>query len=43
VRGEHSSSQIAEELEAIANEFLARAVELDTVRDRADTRKRRHR
>ncbi len=42
VRGEHANSVIAAELDVIANEFLARAVEIDTDRDRADTLKRRH-
>lgn len=43
MRGEHSISQITAELDAIANEFLARAVEIDTDRDRAAARKRRRR
>jgi len=41
LRGEHSSAEAAAELDSIANEFLARAVEIDTDRDRADTRKAR--
>jgi hypothetical protein len=41
VRREHANSAVAMELDAIANEFLARAVEIDTDRDRTDTRKRR--
>jgi hypothetical protein len=40
VRGDHSDSEIAAELDAIANEFLACAVAIDTERDRTDTRKR---
>jgi hypothetical protein len=41
IRGDRSNSEAAAELDAIANEFLARAVEIDTVRDRAETLKRR--
>lgn len=41
VRGELSRSEAAAELDAIANEFMARAVEIDTSRDRAETRHRR--
>jgi hypothetical protein len=41
LRGEHSSAEAAAELDSIANEFLARAVEIDTDRDRADIRKAR--
>ena len=37
VRTDHASEQVAAELDAIANEFLARAVEIDTERDRAET------
>jgi hypothetical protein len=47
VRADHANIEIAAdldaiaaELDAIANEFLARAVELDTERDRAETRQR---
>jgi hypothetical protein len=39
VRGEHSNTEIAAELEAIANEFLAHAVAIDTERERADAAK----
>jgi hypothetical protein len=41
LRGEHSSAEAAAELDTIANEFLARAVEIDTDRDRTETRKAR--
>ena len=41
VRRKDSNSVVAAELDAIANEFLARAVEIDTDRDRADTRGQR--
>jgi hypothetical protein len=34
-----SHKEIAAELDALGNEFLAKAVELDTDRDRAATRK----
>ncbi|MDP1585645.1 MAG: hypothetical protein Q8M18_19675 [Bradyrhizobium sp.] len=40
VRADYANNEIAAELDAIANEFLARAVELDTERDRAETRQR---
>jgi len=39
VRADHADNAIAAQLDAIANEFLARAVELDTRRDRAATRR----
>jgi len=39
IRGALSQSEAAAELDAIANEFLARAVALDTVRDRSATRR----
>jgi hypothetical protein len=42
IRGDHANSAIAAELDAIANEFLARAVEIDTERDLAE-RRREHR
>ena len=35
-RGQHSNAEIAAELDAIAHEFLARAVAIDTERDRAE-------
>lgn len=41
VRGDQANSRIAAELDTIANEFMARAVEIDTARDRAETRKQR--
>jgi hypothetical protein len=41
IRGDHANSEIAAELDAIANEFLARAVEIDTERDRAKTLRER--
>ncbi len=41
IRGDRSHSEVAAELDAIAHEFLARAVEIDTVRDRAETLKLR--
>jgi hypothetical protein len=41
IRGDYSQSEVAAELDAIAHEFLARAVEIDTVRDRAETVHRR--
>lgn len=37
IRGGLSSREAAAELFKIANEFLARAVEIDTRRDRTDT------
>lgn len=40
-RGDQANSKIAAELDSIGNEFMARAVELDTARDRAETRKQR--
>ena len=39
IRADRSGPDVAAELDAIANEFLARAVELDTGRDRAASRK----
>jgi len=41
IRGDHPSSEVAAELDAIAHEFLARAVEVDTERDRVETAKQR--
>ena len=41
LRGDLSHAEIAAELEALANEFLGRAVEIDTVRDRLATRQTR--
>jgi hypothetical protein len=41
IRGDQANSEIAAELDAIANEFLARAVEIDTERDRAETLRER--
>jgi hypothetical protein len=41
IRGDQAHSAIAAELDAIANEFLARAVEIDTERDRAETLRER--
>jgi hypothetical protein len=35
-----SNAELAAALEAMANEFMAKAVELDTARDRATGRKR---
>jgi hypothetical protein len=35
------NAELAAALEAMANEFMAKAVELDTVRDRATARKQR--
>jgi len=43
VRGEHADSEIAAELDAIANEFLAHAVAIDTERERADAASRSRR
>ena len=41
IRGGESHLDVAAELDGIANEFLARAVEIDTMRDRAETLKSR--
>jgi hypothetical protein len=41
VRGDHAGSRVAAELESIGHEFMARAVEIDTERDRAETRRQR--
>ena len=41
IRGDQSHLDVAAELDDIANEFLARAVESDTLRDRAETLKSR--
>jgi hypothetical protein len=41
LREEHADGRVADELDSIANEFLARAVEIDTERDRAQLEGRR--
>jgi hypothetical protein len=41
IRGDAAHAATAAELDAIAHEFFARAVEIDTERDRAETLKRR--
>lgn len=40
LRVKYSAFEAADELDVIANEFLARAVEIDTDRDRAQTGRR---
>ena len=41
LREENVDARVADELDSIANEFLARAVEIDTERDRAQWEGRR--
>lgn len=40
IRADFADAETAAELDAIANEFLARAVEIDTERDRAESGRR---